>query len=159
MAAALSASPWGPSHALERAHTHARARAHTHTGGARARKNTAFVGGACHSRCGDLWRLGSGLSYPRCRATRLWGPWQGVPLRRVGTPGCCQTLRKTPLPHTPTHPVWVTSTHVTRHKPLLPLWSLSHPHAPFCPSGGGQLVYPAPSHKQAQGQAPAPLPR
>lgn len=64
MAAALSASPWGPS----------RARA----GGARAWKNTAFVGGACHSRRGDLRRRSSGLSFLRSGAGRLWGPWRGV---------------------------------------------------------------------------------
>lgn len=95
MAAALSASPWGSSHALSSAYT----------GGARARKNTAFVGGACRSRrargplAAGLWSL-----LPQVQSDEALGPLAGRPTETGWDPWVLPNSSEDPSPshtHTP----------------------------------------------------------
>lgn len=144
MAAALSASPWGPSRA-----------------GREAGKIQPLSAARVTHRARFLGPQGSGLPYPSPEWGRLWDPWQDVPLGRVRISGCSQTSREKPLPYAPrflsqavllqgtSHSI-VTS--ITPTHTILSAW-LFLPQAPR----GPQLVCsPSSLHMQAQGQPPRP---
>lgn len=136
MAAALSASPWGPS----------RARAGREPGKIQPLSAARVAHGA----------ETSGGGARRSLLGRPGAPSRARLRRRVRAPGCPQIPRRTPLPCTPAHPVFC-------H--FLLLWRLSHPHTPFSPRwlplpklerGPSSRVLSL--HRQAQGQAPTTAP-
>lgn len=113
--------------------------------------------------------MGLGSPSPQAQNGEVLGPPAGhAPLSGLGSLGVPKLLRK-PLSLTHLHTLFpVTSTQVTWHIPLLPLWNLSDPHtllSPLCsfPSSRGtsaRVSSPEPTHMQAQGQprnTPFPL--
>lgn len=75
----------------------------TIAGGARAWKNTAFVGSACHSPRAAPQAAALGPPLPGLELGRLWDHWRDVPLRRVRISGCSPLLGRT---LSLTHPVF-----------------------------------------------------
>lgn len=95
MAAALSASPWGPS----RARAPARTRAGLEPGKIQPLSAARVTHGA------GTWGGWAPVSFLRSGAGRLWGLGRACLLRRDGNPWCSQTPLKIPLPYTAAHTV------------------------------------------------------
>lgn len=139
--------------------TIARARPRTHAGGARAWKNTAFVGGACHSRRGDLGRRGSSL-FPQVRSGEAVGPRKGVLAEAGWDPWVFPNSSEDP---SPLH----SSTQRLAH-PFLTLASITPAHTFRSPLAGStpgwrgvpapQLVCTEPTRAGAGTTQPLPFP-